>query len=99
MTKNACNKAFENIISPRHRFKDIGFCTCPCNYYDPSINTLIAITRKYKDNSDLSQFYPEYMYNIKNDVSAKFNQYVLIINNYLVELEIIAHEKAMSKNK
>ena len=65
------------------------FYTCPCNFYNPEIETLIHCAQYYSKNFIL----PEYIYNNKEDLFVRSIQIIHIINNFINEHEAKLMEK------
>lgn len=101
---NACNEIKKGLPTPNHRYKNINYMTCVCNFYDPSVQTLIDMEEYYEKHgiSDLILMNQDQnTYILKKEVSAKLMQYFKIIKNFKLEKQLIEQKKqeAEARNK
>lgn len=84
--RNNCKTIIKNKAA-YHKFDNISYKTCFCNFYSPSINQLITIAQNIEKFGTL----PTYM--MENKMSNKLQQTINIINGYIAEYRKIEMEK------
>lgn len=93
INRNSC----KNIIKDKrsyHKFDNILYKKCFCNYYNPNVNLLIKISNHIKEFGTLPNYLTE-----EKIINNKLMQYHNIIQAYIAEYEKIELEKAKSKIK
>jgi hypothetical protein len=85
--KNSCDNTIKNVKA-YHKFDNILFKTCFCNFFNPQVNTLIQVSEHYKEFGKMPESLIE-----ETKMSNKMLEAHNTIQTYLVELRQIQMDK------
>lgn len=86
-----CDKLIEDK-KYYHRYAEMRFKRCVCNYYNYQIHWLLEVNEYYVKNLSV---HPRYIYKDQG-VSSKLSHSLKIVNNYLLQREV---EKIQKQNE